>query len=251
MKRPITIVPNDPFETLRLADGYYETPERDGKFFGPLVGYAGKYDAPDGSKKQKVGKAYLNFVRAEQEPALLRYYAQGIAEKLHRERISIDAFLGAPMGGIKLATVIADIMGVRSIFAEKVVTRVATESQREESKLVLGRYEIDKNDHIVIVEDVCNNFSTAAELIDLIRISQGFTAGIACAFNRSDNLRIVAHEPYMVVPVVSFAYKPTKQYTQEEPWVAEAIQTVGLVTKPKHEWQRLEEAMRLFRKNTL
>jgi orotate phosphoribosyltransferase len=247
ISKTLTIVKDDPFETLRLCGGYYETPERDGQLFGPLVGYAGKYDAPDGTKKQWVGKVYYNFAKAEERPAILRYFAEGVAAQLYRAGIPIHTLLGAPMGGIRLAGTLGDIMGLRVIFAEKQVTRLATETQREESKLVLGRYEIEADERVVIVEDVCNNFSTTEELTRLVENSGGCVEAVACAFNRSDKRAIPCRDGKGHMYVVSFAHRLTDQYKQEEPWVANAIQTVGLAKKPKDEWARLEEAVAHFR----
>lgn len=236
------IVRDNPIETLRLCGGYYEAPERDGEICGPLVGYARQYDAPDGTKKQWVGKIYYNFARAEENPAVLQYFASGILKQLCSARIVPLAFLGAPMGGIRLAGALGDLTGLRVIYAEKKVIKPESGREREEAELILDRYDIEKGEAVVIVEDVCNNFSTTSELVKLVERNGGKVIGIACAINRSGR-------PWFTefTPVISFVFKPTGQHRQEEYWVWEAIAKYGLVKKPKHEWSRLKEAMEKFR----
>ncbi|MCX6784930.1 MAG: hypothetical protein NTV81_03275 [Candidatus Komeilibacteria bacterium] len=91
------IVPGDPLATLLNCGGYYEAP-----LGGPLVGYAGKYDGPDGKKLQFVGRIYANFSSADQYPWVLDSLATDLTSKIPKE-LNCTLLVAAPMGGIKLA----------------------------------------------------------------------------------------------------------------------------------------------------
>lgn len=227
----------DPLELLRLCGGYYKCPKGpDGKRVGSLVGYAGKYDAGDGTKKQYVGDVYYNFARAEQYPHVRDVFARALAEKFI-DGNAPDVLLGAPLGGILLADAIARMLGCRVIFAEKKVTAVATESSREESKLTLDRHEVRPSDTIVLVEDVCNNFSTTDQLISLVENAGAEVMAIVCAINRSK------HTMYQTLHVESVVHVPTAQFKQEDPEVADDVAAGNVVWKPKEAWDKLAPYM--------
>ena len=234
----------DPIETLRRCGGYYECLKGShGQRLGPLVAYAGTYVSFGGEEKNYVGDVYYNFAKAEQYPHVIDHYAERMIGHLVTIGIE-DVFVGAPMGGILFAASLARAVDSRVIFAEKKIVRPASKSSREESALVLGRHELKKGDKTVIVEDVCNNFSTTLKLIDLIERSGGSVLAVVCVINinRSPYQSYQARED-LVLPVFSLRHLPTPQYKQEDPEVAEEISSGNIVWKPKDEWNRLEAAM--------
>jgi len=239
------IVPGNLVGTWRNCGGYYECPkDADGRRLGPLVGYAGKYDAPDGTKKQYVGEVYWNFADVEEDPEALGYFASMLVAKISkvfaRDSEKPTGVLGAPMGGIGLAFILGSILGLRVIYPEKKVTEAATSERREKSELVFGRHEVRPGDRVLTVEDVCNNFSTTEQTIQLVRASGGEVCGIACALNRS--LQIAVGE--QALPVVAAIHRPTEQWKQEDPVVADDVALGNVVWKVKPEWRRLMEVMR-------
>jgi adenine/guanine phosphoribosyltransferase-like PRPP-binding protein len=231
MERP-EIVPGDLLATWKNCGGYYKCPESaDGKLLGPLVGYRGTYKVSNGSKEHFVGKVYYNFAKVEQWHQARAQFA-GALHEFVRGRY-IDVMMGAPMGGILLAGDLGGICNRRSIFAEKKVTKVATESSREESHLIINRHDLLRGDRVAIVEDVCNNFSTTEELISLVKSVGAYVVAIVCALNRSK------FDKYVDRPVVSLLHIPTDQYKQDDPVVAEYVQRGQVVWKPKDEWEKL------------
>src|SRR3989344_3735947 len=73
----------DPLFLLRQFHGYYETRRNPaGTRLAPLVGYAGKYRASDGTMKQYVGDVYANFARAEEHPLVLTTWAGMMTARL-------------------------------------------------------------------------------------------------------------------------------------------------------------------------
>ena len=233
------VVPGDPLATLKKCGGYYVSPkDKDGKYIGPLVPYAGTY-LTDSGPKNKVGFKYYNFAKAERVPAVRRCFAKLIADQIRDAKIPYDAVIGAPMGGILLAGSLGDVLDCSSIFAEKKVVNAANPQigRKEESELVIDRHEIDLRDKVIIVEDVCNNFSTTQKLKNLLQSHGAELVAIVCAFNRSGETQ------WNGVPVISAHFIPTEQFQQDDDQVADLVTAQNIVWQPKDNWEVLMEAM--------
>jgi adenine/guanine phosphoribosyltransferase-like PRPP-binding protein len=261
MKQKIEIAGNRHLETLRNCGGYYSCPTApNGERLGPLVGYAGKYDAPipeDPKRKlQFVGDVYANFSKAEVHPHVLAFFAEALCCRLEGEigLKNIGGFVSAPIGGYSLADALGlayQIFDINIIKAEKKVTALATDELREQSKLIFARHNIEPGLGCVIVEDVCNNFSTTNELISLIRSAGGNVLAIACFLNRSldvDDTYLYGMEAKaepLKIPVISLVRLPIDEWRQDDSEVASDIEAGNVVLKPKDkdEWARLMRAM--------
>ena len=252
MNDTVKIVARNHLKTLENCGGYYACPKGpDGSRLGPLVGYAGKYTAADGTQKQFVGDIYANFAKAEVYSHVLEFFAECLAERLEEQAVMADvgAFCGAPIGGYSLADALGRACRIKAIKAEKKITALATEWQREKSKLVFGRHNVEPGFNYVIVEDVCNNFSTTAELIALIRSAGGNVLAIVCFLNRSLDVNDIylygmeAKAEPLQIPVISLVRLPIKEWKQDDPAVADDIAKGNVVWKPKDEWDRLMKAM--------
>jgi len=227
---------SSPLATLQAYEGYYKSPEdKNGVPLGPLVAYAGEYIDPDGNTKNHVGLEYFNFARLESYPEPRKYFAALIAEKIKLSGIKFDAVLGAPMGGIMLATEISSYMGCRAIFGEKKVLEVGDPKlgKKEKSEQVVKRHDIFPGDKIILVEDVCNNFSTTAKTEAIISKKGGQLVAIVCAFNRSGS------ESWHGIPVLSAAFLPTEQYKQEDELVKALVDNGNIEWDPKGNWDKL------------
>ena len=242
-------ISGDLLKDLKRCGGYYICPkDPNGKRLGPLVGYAGTYEAPDGAKKAYVGDVYYNFAKMEQYSNVYGYYASKLANSIFHFFLGrkIDVVLGAPMGGIILASDLARFLKCRRIFAEKKIISIATEEKREESQLVIARHDIRIGDDVILVEDICNNFSTTDKLIKLVRENEGQVIAIACMINRSE-MNEYEYITYLSeegsIPVISLLHIPTLQYTQEDQSVVDDIAFGNIALKPKDKWLWLEYAM--------
>jgi orotate phosphoribosyltransferase len=134
------------------------------------------------------------------------------------------------------------------IFPDKKVTALAVKSSREKSELVFGRHEPAKGERWIIVEDICNNFSTTADLVNQIEQHGAQCVGIVCfldrsekndgrfSFNSSDGSRVT-------IPVISLVRMFIPQYQQDDPEVLADVRTGNVIWKPKIEWDRLAKAM--------
>lgn len=267
----------NPLQVLRDCGGYYEVvKDIDGTRLSPLVGYAGKYPVIDDSSSEQdqssqpkqlqyVGDVYCNFAKAETYPMVRRVWADILMGKMMiRGPMRAQLFglhirpnlvcLAAPMGGILFADSLAERLGCRVVFAEKRITKQATDSSREESVLELNRHEIPPGSQVLIVEDVCNNFSTTQELVDLVEKSRNTVIGIACELNRSKYknkvpITIKSNESRVMRPeeldVYSLVYLEIPEYRQDDPFVAEDVKAGKVVWKPKdkEQWAKLKDSM--------
>ena len=240
VEKAISEYGHDPLALLRACGGYYECPkDKAGKRLCPLVGYAGK----DGKGRHFVGDIYANFAKAEENPQVLFFFAHRLRVHIFDTIANFDVFCGAPMGGIAFAAMLGLTCKKRFMFMEKKVIAVGTSSSREESTLEIGRHEIKPGDHVFIVEDVTNNFSTTEIMVQVITKAGGQAVGIVSLLNRSVNSVEEFKTGNLVLPVISLVTKPIKQYEQDDPAVLADIESGNVVWKPKNEWPRLMAAM--------
>lgn len=246
---------NDPLALLAAIGGYYECQKSpEGKRLTPLVGYAAKYSTNDGKGLNYVGEIYANFSKAEERPLIMNHFTSRLWEEIHlhldpRKINSNLVFVGPQLGGISVAQFLslhASSVDARYACAEKKTVAVATETAREQTELFFGRHEIKKGDRVVISEDVLNNFSTTKQTIELIEKYEAEVICIAGLLNRS--MTIDTHFEYgdKLIPVISLARKPYKEYHQNDSYVAEDILKGNVILKPKNEWSKLTEAVKKF-----
>lgn len=236
------LMSDTPLEILARCGGYYECPiDGNGRRLGRLVGYAGRYEASDGLQKQYVGDVYANFAEAEQYPHVMERFAKMMQKQTLFLFDDVDVFVGAPIGGYSFSEALAKAYNRRVIKAEKKVIALATENSREQSKLVFNRHKVRPGELVVICEDVCNNMSTTAELIDLIERAGGIVAYITCLLNRSLDVHdmYVAQRTGRKYRVLSLERKPIMEYRQDDPRVRDDVARGNVVWKPKDEWEKL------------
>lgn len=232
---------DNPLDVLKKFDAYYiSRKDENGKFIGPLVAYAGTYFYAPGQavkegSRNYVGFEYFNFAKVETRSDTRHYFASKIIAKLFAGCLEeeSDVFLGAPMGGIMLATEIGSILNKKTIFAEKKVIVAASGSLKEVSEQVIKRHDIDAGSRVVIVEDVCNNFSTTAKLQKEIEKQGGVLKAIVCAVNRS------GVNEWNGIPVISALFIPTEQFKQEDSVVTDMIEEGKIHWDPKKDWDEL------------
>lgn len=224
----------DPLEVLKERRGYYQG--------SSLVAYAGK----DEKGRNKVGYTYFNIARVEPNPSKRKFYAQLIASSITKNCAKMPTkILAAPMGGIIIGVELGRLLNIDTIFAEKVITRLADVEKgiKEESKLVIKRHEITPGDVVLVGEDICNNISTAAKIKVLIEAAGGEMVGICCVINRSESE--IWSNNNINYPIVSAAFVPSPQYTQDNKEVQKDLAEGNIFWNPKDtkEWQKLMEIM--------
>jgi orotate phosphoribosyltransferase len=230
---------------LDLCGGFYERPQSaSGKRSGPLVGYAGR----DTKGQQYVGNVFANFAAIEQWPEIIRERVADPLRSRLKGRFGLEelTFCGAPEGGKTLAAMLA-ATGDRYIYPEKMEITAKTEMSRAQTRLVFtGRHLPYAGDQVVVVEDVCNNFSTTAQLIEEIERFDATVIAIGCFLNRSPTIRGRFSTNGKFYPVFAFWDEAMAEYEQDDPAVAADIASGNVAWKPKDEWPRLMNARKSF-----
>ncbi len=231
----------------------YECPKNSkGERLGPLVGYAGR----DEQGRQMVGEVYFNLAQLEKRPEQLGFYFSSMEEQLLRliQKYCLEGmggqlvFCGMPMGGLSIGFHLAAVLKQCYIYPEKQVIRVADEVGREKSKLVFSRHDPTEFSHAVIVEDVCNNFSTTQIAIDLLAEAEVKVVAIVCFLNRS----LTVDEKFLSkqgdeIPVWSIYRQRIMQWKQDDPQVADDVMAGNVVWKPKKNWKQLMDLLEQVR----
>jgi orotate phosphoribosyltransferase len=233
-----------PLEIAQECDAYYECPKgADGARLGPLAAYAGKYD-DQGVQKQYVGEKFVNFAKIERFPMIVRDHIVGpLLKKLAPYLEDPVVFAPAPMGGLALGNILALESANEYGFPEKMQLEAATSSGRAVSKLQYGRHEVRRGSKIILVEDVCNNFSTTGEFIELLRSLGADVLAITCFLNRSMTHDDVFEHQGTRYPIVALWREAMDEWRQDDPAVAADIANENVRWQPKLVWDELKDAM--------
>jgi len=246
----------DSLKVLHRLGGFYQCPkDSEGNRLGPLVGYAGTYENETGQKVQFVGDVYANLAKAEEWPDLLFAWSCSFPAKIFeccREDVGNLVLCAAPLGGMTWGPILSFVLHSRYTFPEKKVTAVKSDQGREKSEMVFSRHGIKFGDRVIICEDVCNNFSTTADLIAKIEVLGGQVVAIVCLLNRS--VKFDDDYPYQsqmnpnetqLIPVVSLIRQAIPEYKQDDSEVVKDITDGNVIWKPKDKegWAKLMQAM--------
>ena len=107
-----------------------------------------------------------------QYPEYGKIVCQQLAENFKREKI--DVVIGPAIGGIIISYQLAEILGTKSIFAE-----------RENGKMKLRRgFKIKKGEKVLGCEDVITTGGSVKEVIELVEKEGGEIVGIGCIVER-------------------------------------------------------------------
>ncbi|MFP4514885.1 MAG: orotidine 5'-phosphate decarboxylase / HUMPS family protein [Parcubacteria group bacterium] len=228
--------------TLVNLEGYYESAKENGRFKGPLVMYAGQYKDELGEQKNYVGTVYLNLAKIENKPKILHYYARVIANKINANNLKPDVIAGVPTGGNYWGEAVAKELQIDYAHISKVKIRETDgeKGQREDSRFDLSRHELKPGDKVVIVEDLCNTFSSTEKVREAIKKAGGDVIGIACAFNRSTDYQ---KGYWKDLPIIAIDQEAILKYKQDDEQVADLLKAGKIVPKPKDNWEILKEAM--------
>lgn len=221
---------------LKSCGGYYNVPMVSDQPCGQLVAYSGRY--LDGDRQlQYVGFRYFNLATLEQFPHAAELFACGLAEAVRTALSDLDCIVGVPDGGTIIGHNTARHLDVMFVGLQKKVVALATETSKEQTKLTLGRHDIESGMRAGITEDLVNNFSTTDKAIEVVEATGAKVVGIICGLNRSDKTE------FNGLPVISLVHLPTPQYRQDDPAVAPFIEKPGVVWDVKPNWPSLLQVM--------
>jgi orotate phosphoribosyltransferase len=118
----------------------------------------------------------------------------------HFEGKEIDLVIAPAMGGVLVSYDVARALGknVRSIFAERV-----------DGKLTLRRgFSIDKNDKVLVVEDVVTTGKSVNETLDLVREYTDNIVGIGALVDRGGNFDPQGLDYFALIKLDIVNYEP-------------------------------------------
>jgi len=124
---------------------------------------------------------YVQCAQLMSKPSQAAQICQSLAKKIKIELNSIDLILSPAMGGIVVGYEIGKLLGVETIFSERV-----------NGKFQLRRdFKIKQNTNVLIVEDVITTGKSSIECSNLVKINKANTIGYACIIDRSDGKTVI------------------------------------------------------------
>lgn len=99
-----------------------------------------------------------------------------LASKFKSDDINI--VIGPALGGVIVSYEVGRALGVRSIFSE-----------RENGRMTLRRgFKIERNDKVLVVEDVVTTGASTKEVIDIVKESGATLVGVGALVNRAEKI---------------------------------------------------------------
>ena len=119
---------------------------------------------------------YVQCAQLMSKPSQAAQICQSLAKKIKIELKNIDLILSPAMGGIVVGYEIGKLLGVETIFSERV-----------NGKFQLRRdFKIKQNTNVLIVEDVITTGKSSIECSNLVKENKANIVGYACIIDRSD-----------------------------------------------------------------
>ncbi len=145
---------------------------------------------------------YLQCAKVMQYPLATSLLSSIIAEKFKNEKI--DVVIGPALGGIILSYEVAKKLNCRGIFAERI------NINNDNNKIMALRrgFEINKNEKILITEDVMTTGGSIQEIIELVKKSQAEIVGIAGIADRTNNKIQLHPSQFFILKINAEKYKP-------------------------------------------
>ena len=124
---------------------------------------------------------YVQCAQLMSKPSQAAQICQSLAKKIKIELNSIDLILSPAMGGIVVGYEIGKLLGVETIFSERV-----------NGKFQLRRdFKIKQNTNVLIVEDVITTGKSSIECSNLVKVNKANIVGYACIIDRSDGKTVI------------------------------------------------------------
>ena len=119
---------------------------------------------------------YVQCAKLMSKPSQAVQICQSLVKKIQSEFNDIDLILSPAIGGIVVGYEIGKLMGIETIFSE----RVNGEFQLRRD------FKIKQGTNVLIVEDVITTGKSSIECSKLVRINKANIAGYACIIDRSN-----------------------------------------------------------------
>jgi orotate phosphoribosyltransferase len=110
-----------------------------------------------------------------QYPKEAEILGEELGRKLKENNIKIDVVVSPAMGGIIIGQEVGRALGVKAIFTERV-----------DGKVLLRRgFSVDKNERVLVVEDVITTGLSTREVIETLKASGAQVVAVASLVDRS------------------------------------------------------------------
>jgi orotate phosphoribosyltransferase len=110
-----------------------------------------------------------------QYPKEAKRLGEEVALRLKENSIKIDVVVSPAMGGIIIGQEVGRALGVKAIFTERV-----------DGKILLRRgFSVDKNERVLVVEDVITTGLSTREVIEILKASGAQVVAVASLVDRS------------------------------------------------------------------
>ena len=120
---------------------------------------------------------YVQCAQLMSKPSQAAQICQSLAKKIKIEYNNIDLILSPAMGGIVIGYEIGKLLGVETIFSERV-----------NGKFQLRRdFKIKQNTNVLIVEDVITTGKSSIECSKLVKLNKANIVGYACIIDSSND----------------------------------------------------------------
>ena len=120
---------------------------------------------------------YVQCAQLMSKPNYAKQICQSLVKKIQTEFNDIDLILSPAMGGIIVGYEIGKLMGIETIFSE----RVNGEFQLRRD------FRIKQGSNVLIVEDVITTGKSSIECSKLVTINKANISGYACIIDRSND----------------------------------------------------------------
>ena len=119
---------------------------------------------------------YVQCAQLMSKPSQAAQICQSLANKIKSKLNNVNLILSPAMGGIVIGYEIGKLMGIETIFSE----RVNGEFQLQRD------FKIKKDTNVLIVEDVITTGKSSIECSKLVKINKANIVGYACIIDRSN-----------------------------------------------------------------
>lgn len=141
---------------------------------------------------------YVQCAQVLKYPTYAEKFGKELANKINDD---VEIVVSPAMGGIIIGHEVARALKVPFIFTER----------NEDSDMIFRRnFNIEKNQKVLIVEDVITTGKSTKEVVNLVEEKGGIVVNTACIINRSNGVKINDKEPIYLLKV------DAKTYTKEE-----------------------------------
>ncbi len=120
---------------------------------------------------------YVQCAQLMSKPSHAAQICESLVEKIKSEFNNINLILSPAMGGIVVGYEVGKLMGIETIFSE----RVNGEFQLRRD------FKINKGTNVLIVEDVITTGKSSIECSKLVKVNKANIVGFACIIDRSNN----------------------------------------------------------------